>query len=106
MGSAMHEPKELGFDRDRLARIPAYFDEHYVKPGKLAGALTVVSRGGQVSAFECRGRRDVARDVPLTAQHLPLTARPVSILRSCSNHHRDKPQYSSASIACAMAVLT
>ena len=66
MGSTVHDVKELGFSRDRLARIPAYFDEHYIKPGKLAGVLTAVSRGGQLAAFECRGRRDVARDAPLT----------------------------------------
>jgi CubicO group peptidase (beta-lactamase class C family) len=61
------KPEELGLSADRLARIPAFFDDHYVKTGKLPGVITAVSRRGRLASFECRGQRDVERGTPLEA---------------------------------------
>jgi CubicO group peptidase (beta-lactamase class C family) len=61
------KPEELGLSGDRLARIPAFFDDNYVKTGKLPGVLIAVSRRGRLASFEYRGRRDVERGAPLEA---------------------------------------
>jgi CubicO group peptidase (beta-lactamase class C family) len=61
------KPEELGLSAERLARIPAFFDDHYVKTGKLPGVITAVSRRGRLASFECRGQRDVERGTPLEA---------------------------------------
>jgi CubicO group peptidase (beta-lactamase class C family) len=59
------KPEDLGLSADRLARIPAYFDEHYVRTGKLAGALALVARHGQIAALTCTGTADIASGAPL-----------------------------------------
>jgi CubicO group peptidase (beta-lactamase class C family) len=59
------KPEDLGLSADRLARIPAYFDEHYVRTRKLAGVLTLVARHGQVAALSCAGTADTASDARL-----------------------------------------
>ena len=41
------DPKDLGFDADRLALIPAFLDETYVKTGLLAGTQVLVAREGR-----------------------------------------------------------
>jgi CubicO group peptidase (beta-lactamase class C family) len=61
------EAGELGFSPDRLARIEAFLDEHYIAPGKLAGVSVSVSRFGE-PAYSCvLGHADVERAVPLAA---------------------------------------
>jgi CubicO group peptidase (beta-lactamase class C family) len=67
MTMIVDKPEELGLSTERLARIPAYFDDKYVKSGKLPGVLTAVSRRGRLAAFETRGQRDVERGAPLEA---------------------------------------
>ncbi len=41
------DPKVLGFDAARLARIDAFLDEHYVGPGRLPFVQVLVGRDGQ-----------------------------------------------------------
>ena len=63
----IEEPEALGLSRERLARIPAFCEDRYVRTGKLPGVLTAVSRRGRLAAFACSGQRDVARQAPLEA---------------------------------------
>jgi CubicO group peptidase (beta-lactamase class C family) len=65
--TTVDKPEELGLSADRLARIPEFFDDNYVKTGKLPGVLTAVSRRGRLASLECRGQRDVERAAPLEA---------------------------------------
>ncbi len=67
MQPVIDTPEELGLSGERLARIGAFFDEHYVAPGKLPGVITAVSRRGRLASFDVRGRADVARGTPLAA---------------------------------------
>jgi CubicO group peptidase (beta-lactamase class C family) len=59
------DPRDLGFDPDRLARIPRHFDAH-VANRRLAGYLTVVSRGGEVVHLSSGGHRDIEAGLPVT----------------------------------------
>ncbi|HEY5722053.1 MAG TPA: serine hydrolase domain-containing protein [Allosphingosinicella sp.] len=49
------DPRELGFDPERLARIPAFLDERYVNPGLLAGTQVMVAREGKPVLFATQG---------------------------------------------------
>ena len=49
------DPSDLGFDPERLARIPAFLDERYVKPSLLAGTQVLVAREGQPVLFSTLG---------------------------------------------------
>ncbi len=44
-------PKELGFDRDRLARIDDLLKQSYVDPGRLKSAQILVARDGKPIHF-------------------------------------------------------
>ncbi len=57
----MSEAKRLGFDPDRLARVDAHLLENYIAPGKIAGALTLVARGGEVAHLSPLGLMDIER---------------------------------------------
>jgi CubicO group peptidase (beta-lactamase class C family) len=59
------KPEDLGLSTERLARIGAFFDEAYVRTGKLSGALTLVARHGQLASLSCVGVADVATGAPL-----------------------------------------
>ena len=49
------DPRELGFDPERLARIPAFLEERYLKPGLLAGTQVMVAREGKPVLFATQG---------------------------------------------------
>lgn len=53
-----------GVSRERLERITETV-RRYVADGRLAGAVTLVARGGRVVHFEATGRQDVERAVPM-----------------------------------------
>jgi len=57
----------LGFSAERLARIDRFLDEKYVRPGKLAGTLTMISRHGDLAHLGLTGHADVARGLPMAA---------------------------------------
>jgi CubicO group peptidase (beta-lactamase class C family) len=61
------DPTEVGVDPDRLARIPAFLDERYLRPGRLPGFILVVHRGGRTVHLSCQGHADVAARRPLEA---------------------------------------
>ncbi len=54
-----------GLSAARLKHIDDFLQSRYVDPGKLAGALTLVARGGEVAHLGVVGAADIARVVPL-----------------------------------------
>ncbi|HET6793929.1 MAG TPA: serine hydrolase domain-containing protein [Acidimicrobiales bacterium] len=58
------EPKEVGLDADRLARIDSHF-ARYVDDGRLPGWSLLVSRRGRVAHVSHRGRRDMEAGLPV-----------------------------------------
>jgi CubicO group peptidase (beta-lactamase class C family) len=59
------KPEEVGLSSPRLARIGAHL-ERYIDAGKLAGALILVARRGQVAYFEPVGHLELERRRPVT----------------------------------------
>jgi CubicO group peptidase (beta-lactamase class C family) len=51
-----------GMSASRLSRITDHLMSRYIEPGKIAGALPVVFRKGQLAYFEPLGKMDLARD--------------------------------------------
>src|SRR5687767_5774611 len=60
-----HDPSELGFAPERLARIDAFF-ERYVDAGQLPGWQIVLSRNGQLAHSSTAGMRDIDAGIPWT----------------------------------------
>ncbi len=58
-------PTDLGFSAERLARVDDHLQRHYIEPGKIAGALTLVARHGAVAHCSPLGRMDLERDKPM-----------------------------------------
>ncbi len=58
------EPKDVGFDADRLARITDHFKQ-YVDDGRLPGWLIAVSRNGETPYLETYGKRDMESGAPV-----------------------------------------
>lgn len=58
-------PEEVGLSSQRLARIETHLTSRYVKPGKIAGALTLVARQGKVAYCEPLGMMDLERKKPI-----------------------------------------
>jgi CubicO group peptidase (beta-lactamase class C family) len=59
------KPEDVGLSSPRLARIGTHLDR-YVEAGKLAGALVLIARRGQVACCEPRGYLEVERRRPVT----------------------------------------
>ena len=59
------KPEELGLSSSRLARIGDHF-RRYIDAGKLAGALTLVARRGQIAYLEPLGHLEIERRRPVT----------------------------------------
>lgn len=57
-------PEALGFAPERLARVSATVSR-YVDEGRIAGAVTLVARQGQVVQFEAFGRADIEKKVAM-----------------------------------------
>jgi len=60
-----HDPSELGFAPERLARIDAVF-QRYVDAGQLPGWQVVVARGGHIVHSSTAGMRDIDAGTPWT----------------------------------------
>ena len=54
-----------GMSTERLQRIDTHLQDKYVTPGKLAGALTLVARKGEIAHFSAVGARDAERGKPV-----------------------------------------
>ena len=50
-------PESVGFSRDRVEDIRTWM-QGYVDEGKLPGAMTMISRHGEVFFLECVGKSD------------------------------------------------
>ncbi len=60
------KPEDVGLSSERLARIDRHLQERYIQPGKIAGAVTLVARHGQVAHLSALGLRDRERKEPMT----------------------------------------
>jgi len=58
-------PEDVGLSSDRLARIDEHLRTRYIDPGKIAGALTLVCRRGEVAHFSPLGQMDLERQRPM-----------------------------------------
>jgi CubicO group peptidase (beta-lactamase class C family) len=63
-------PESVGLSSDRLKRIDDHFARRYVDQGKLAGALTLVARRGEIAHLGLVGQADKERGVPMRADTL------------------------------------
>ena len=59
------KPEDVGLSSSRLARVGAHL-ERYIEAGKIAGALTLVARGGRVAYCEPLGHLEIERRRPTT----------------------------------------
>ena len=59
------ELDDVGFDPERVARVPAFFDS-LVAAGRLSGWLTTINRGGKLVYVARGGHRDRERALPVT----------------------------------------
>jgi CubicO group peptidase (beta-lactamase class C family) len=59
------KPEDVGLSSSRLARVGAHL-ERYIEAGKIAGALTLVARRGQVAYCEPLGHLEIERRRPVT----------------------------------------
>ena len=60
------QPEEVGLSKERLERIDRHLERRYLAPGKIAGALTLVSRKDRVAYCSPVGQRDLERARPMT----------------------------------------
>ncbi|HEY41044.1 MAG TPA: beta-lactamase family protein [Dehalococcoidia bacterium] len=67
MSIKVTNPEEVGLSSERLARIENHLQNRYLVPKKIAGALTLVARYGEVAYLSPVGMMDVAREKPMTA---------------------------------------
>ena len=58
------EPKDVGFDADRLARITTHFKQ-YVDDGRLPGWLIAITRNGETPYVQAYGKRDMESGAPV-----------------------------------------
>ena len=61
----MSDPELAGFDPERLARIDEHLEGRYIQPGKIAGALTLVARRGELAYLSPVGLMDREREKPM-----------------------------------------
>jgi CubicO group peptidase (beta-lactamase class C family) len=57
-------PSSVGMSAERLAKLDAQM-KTFVDDGRLAGAVTMVSRHGKVVEFDANGKRDIAANAPM-----------------------------------------
>ena len=63
-------PEDVGLSSERLARIERHLHERYIDRGRIAGAVTLVARRGQVAYLSAIGQRDRERKRPMTEDTL------------------------------------
>ena len=61
----MSERVVAGLSTAKLARIDRFLQEKYIDTGKIAGALTLVARQGEVAHFSAVGQMDAERGKPM-----------------------------------------
>ena len=63
------DPEKLGFSSSRLARVSEFVDRE-IEEGRLAGAVTMIARHGEIVHFESAGRYGLDDDRPLDTDAL------------------------------------
>ena len=58
-------PAAAGFSQDRLERITAHLNRHYIEPEKIAGCQVAVARRGKLAYFRSLGLMDRERNRPM-----------------------------------------
>ena len=66
----MVSPESVGLSTDRLRRVDQHLMSRYVEPGKIAGAITLVARRGEVAWLSPLGQMDRERGKPMRADTL------------------------------------
>ena len=61
----MARPEDVGLSSERLARIDAHLKRRYLDPGKIAGALSLVFRRGEIAWLSPVGLMDRERGKPM-----------------------------------------
>ena len=59
------KPESVGMSSERLKRIDSFIQD-YIDTDRIAGAVTLVARKGEVVHFEAQGWRDKENGVPMT----------------------------------------
>ncbi|HPF22647.1 MAG: serine hydrolase domain-containing protein [Hyphomonas sp.] len=59
------DPHEVGLNAERLAAIPAYFQEGYLDTGKLPCVATLISRNGEVALESYTGSTEMGGPTPI-----------------------------------------
>ena len=62
-----NDPEALGLCSERLARIPAFYQESYLEPKRLPNLSTLVARNGEIAHLSCNGVKDWDTGEPVTA---------------------------------------
>lgn len=91
-------PSRLGFDAQRLERLPAAM-QGMVDAGELSGIVTLVARDRRVVHFEAYGKRDLESGEPMTLDTIfriysmtkPITGVAMMILYEQGKWHPDDP---------------
>lgn len=58
----MTKPEEVGISNQQLGLIEQHLMKRYIEPGKIAGALTLISRRGKIAYFSPVGMMDIERN--------------------------------------------
>ena len=61
----MLAPDRAGFDPQRLTKIDQHLKRRYIEPAKIAGALTLVARHGELAHLSPLGLMDRERNKPM-----------------------------------------
>ncbi len=59
------KPESVGLSSKRLALIDPHLEEVYIKPRKIAGAVTLIARRGEIAYLSSVGKMDLERDKPM-----------------------------------------
>lgn len=62
-------PQTVGLSSDGLNAVTTYL-QSFVNDGRIAGAVTLISRGGKIAHFEAVGYRDLESKTPMTKDSL------------------------------------
>jgi CubicO group peptidase (beta-lactamase class C family) len=94
-------PETVGLCGDRLARIESHLTRRYIEPKKIAGALTLVARKGEVAYLSALGQMDIERNKPMAEDTIfriysmskPITSVALMMLYEHGHFQLDDPVY-------------
>jgi CubicO group peptidase (beta-lactamase class C family) len=94
-------PEDVGLSSERLARIDAHLKNRYLDPGKIAGALTLVHRRGELAWLSPIGLMDRERGKPMAEDTIfriysmtkPITCVALMTLYEHGHFQLDDPVY-------------